>query len=87
MATDGFRKENLGSGERCFEIDNYKPTQTNTRIVCWNFESSRTLVVNGQAVPCLPNHGYDLPAEELGWYCVHVGAGGADDSGLILPNY
>jgi hypothetical protein len=87
LAGDGYRKENIGTGEHCYEVENYKPTQTNARIVCWNFDTNRALSVNGKAVPCTPSHGFDLPALDPGWYCVQVGAGGADSAGLVLPNY
>ncbi len=93
VASDGYRAQGqdgqgLGTGEHCIEVQNYIPTATNARIVCWNFDSARTLQVNGQLVP--PDSygtgaGYALTPQSSGWYCVQVGAGNYDSAGVLLP--
>jgi hypothetical protein len=84
-AADGYRVDPLGTAERCFEVVNYLPTETEERIVCWNFDGSRTLQVNDQSVPCLTDAGYALGHQRGGGSCVEVGEGGADDAGFLLP--
>jgi hypothetical protein len=84
--SDGFRIENIGQAERCFAVSKYLPSETNTRIVCWNFDPSRKLYVNGDPVLCLTGSGVALAAKNNGWYCIQVGSGGTDQAGLVLPN-
>lgn len=82
----GYRFDTLGSAELCIAIENYVPTATNPRIVCWNLDTTlRPLQVDGQAVPCETGDGYALPQQSSGWYCVQVGAGTDNSSGLLLP--
>jgi len=81
----GFRVDPVGTKERCLEVKGYAPTQTNARIVCWNFEANRSLKVNGQAVPCLVDAGFVLDTSRAGGYCIQVGGGGTVSAGLLLP--
>ncbi len=82
----GYRFDTLGSAELCIAIENYVPTATNPRIVCWNLDTTlRPLQVDGQAVPCETGDGYALPQQSSGWYCVQVGAGTDNSAGLLLP--
>lgn len=83
--SDGFRKDPLGTEGHCFSVKGYRPDLTNPRIVCWNFESGRTLSVNGRPVECATGNGYALTQEEMGWYCIQVSAGGAQSAGFVLP--
>jgi hypothetical protein len=85
LSSDGFRVDPLGTSARCLEVSGYQPTLTNARIVCWNFDASRTLKVNGQTVACVTNAGVPLTSERAGGYCVQVGMGGASDAGVLLP--
>jgi hypothetical protein len=82
---DGFRADNIGTAERCFEVQGYTPTGTIPRIVCWNFDSGRTLQVNGQSIDCLNFAGYLLSVRRAGGYCVQVSAGGGQDAGFVFP--
>jgi hypothetical protein len=84
QADDGFRAENFGTGAQCYEVVGYIPTETSSRIVCWNF-GDRTLQVNGENVQCLADAGYDLVQTTDGVYCVSVSAGDPDNAGFILP--
>jgi hypothetical protein len=84
QADDGFRAENFGTDAQCYEVQGYIPTETSSRIVCWNF-GDRTLTVNGQTVECLADNGYDLEQTTDGVYCVSVSAGDPDNAGFILP--
>jgi hypothetical protein len=81
----GFRKDPLGTGASCFAVKGYEPTKTIPKIVCWNFDSERTLTVNGQRVPCMKDPGYALTVQPDAWYCVQVSAGGADYAGFVFP--
>ena len=85
LGVDGFRVDPVGTAARCLEVKGYAPTDTNARIVCWNFDANRSLSVNGQSVPCLPDAGFALNASRAGGYCVQVGAGGTDSAGVLLP--
>ena len=88
VSTDGYRMDQIGTGELCVAVKGYQPTLTNSRVVCWNFDSTRTLRVNGQQISCVASDGYPLlPPAPLGWYCVQVGAGGSASGGFLLPNY
>ena len=84
-ADDGFREDPLGTSGRCFEVQNYEPTETNRRIVCWNFQNGRTLKVNGTSVACLTGAGVALGEPRAGGYCVQVGSGQASYAGILLP--
>src|SRR5690606_21019494 len=57
LSGDGYRVDPLGMAARCFSVEDYHPTETNERIVCWNFAADRTLRVNGMPVPCRTNEG------------------------------
>jgi hypothetical protein len=85
LSVDGFRVDPLGTAGRCLEISGYAPTATNSRIVCWNFDATRSLKVNGVTVPCLTDAGFALTSERAGGYCVQIGPGGATDAGVLLP--
>lgn len=86
VTATGLRSENLGTAERCFAVKDYEPTLTAARIVCWSFDSTRQLMVNGQTVPCTNGDGYPLPAAAAaGWYCVQVTAGEPSYAGILLP--
>jgi hypothetical protein len=84
-AHDGYRVDPLGTAQRCFEVLNYHPTETNERIVCWNFDGSRSLRVNGYNVPCLTDEGHALTQQRGGGYCVQVGQGASNTAGFLLP--
>jgi hypothetical protein len=85
-SSEGFRADQLKQDEHCLAIAPYLPTQTEARIVCWNFDAKRTLRVNGEAVPCRSGDGYKLLTPQRdGWYCVQVGAGAYDYAGILLP--
>lgn len=86
-AADGFRASNLGSNERCFAVSGYEPTETEARIVCWNFDSERTLRVNGKVVACVSSQGISLRRQTSGWYCIQASAGGWEYAGLLLPKF
>ncbi|GEM_PF-3424337 len=83
--SEGYRKEPLGTGEGCFAVKGYEPTETLRRIVCWGFENPRTLTVNGVAVDCLQGEGHPLPPSQLGWYCIQVSRGEFAYAGILLP--
>jgi hypothetical protein len=82
---DGFRVEPLGTAAGCYEVRRYNPTQTEPRIVCWEFQAGRTLRVNGQSTQCLSGAGAPLPGVRADGYCVQVGAGGAEFAGILFP--
>jgi hypothetical protein len=83
---EGFRVDDLGTDARCFEVWGYAPTETNARIVCWEFWDGRSLRVNGMDAQCVADEGYALGDQRGGGYCVEVGAGDADFAGFMLPN-
>jgi hypothetical protein len=85
LGEDGFRVEPLGTSSRCFEVNGYMPTETSSRIVCWNFQGGRSLRVNGQQVACLTGDGVALDDPRAGGYCVQVGAGQSSSAGFLLP--
>jgi hypothetical protein len=85
LGDDGFRVDPLGTGSRCLEVTGYDPTETNRRIVCWNFQNGRSLKVNGMPVQCLTGAGVALGDPRAGGYCVQVGNGLASYAGLLLP--
>ena len=82
---DGFRVEPLGLTAGCYEVRDYEPTQTEARIVCWEFQAGRTLRVNGELTPCLAGAGAPLPDVRADGYCVQVSAGGATFAGFLFP--
>jgi hypothetical protein len=84
-SADGFRVEPLGTGARCFEVRRYAPMSTQPRIVCWEFDASRTLRVNGATTPCIPDAGHPLGKPRADGYCVQIGPGGADFAGFLFP--
>jgi hypothetical protein len=87
-ASDGFRSGNVGTNERCYAVSDYTPTQTQARIVCWQFEAARSLKVNGVSTPCIrDNGGTALNRQTEGWYCVQIGAGDWGDGAVLLPNF
>jgi hypothetical protein len=85
LSADGFREENFGTNPHCYEVQGYEPTETNARIVCWNFATGRTLSVNGATIPCTADKGEALATKRAGGYCVQVGRGGNTDAGFLLP--
>jgi hypothetical protein len=85
LSEDGYRVDPLGMAARCFYVVDYHPTETNERIVCWNFEASRSLRVNGQDVPCVTDAGHALGTQRGGGYCVQVGEGDGNDAGFLFP--
>jgi hypothetical protein len=85
LGTDGFRKENFGTGEHCYEVRGYDPTETKSRLVCWNFASDRTLKVNGMTAPCLQGAAYALTAKRADGFCVQIGMGNGADAGFLFP--
>lgn len=85
MGADGFRVDPLGSGARCLEVKGYTPTETDRRIVCWEFLGGRTLRVNGTSTPCLRDDGSPLGEPRAGGYCIQVSAGGQNYAGVLLP--
>jgi hypothetical protein len=85
MRAEGFRVDPLGTTARCFEVRNYHPTETDPRIVCWEFQAGRSLAVNNESTPCLQNEGSPLGPERADGYCVEVGAGGAEFAGFLFP--
>lgn len=87
LGVDGFRIDPVGSAGRCLEVNGYAPTATDARIVCWNFDSNRSLSVNGQPVPCRTDAGFALSASRAGGYCIQVGTGGTSSAGVLLPTH
>jgi hypothetical protein len=83
---EGFRADNIGTTARCFEAWDYAPTETNARIVCWNFAGGRTMRVNGMDAQCITGEGFALGGPRGGGYCVEISAGDNADAGFILPN-
>lgn len=82
----GFRVEPLGETAHCIAVSGYLPTSTTARLVCWNFDESRSLSINGKPLPCLKDPGQALtPQKEVGWYCIQIGVGGVESAGLLLP--
>jgi len=67
------------------EVKSYQPTETNRRIVCWEFQGGRSLRVNGVTTQCARDDGAPLPDARAGGYCVQVGSGGATYAGVLLP--
>jgi hypothetical protein len=85
LTTDGYRVEPLGTFSRCLEVKSYQPTQTNRRIVCWEFQGNRSLRVNGVTTQCARDDGAALPDPRAGGFCVQVSSGGATYAGVLLP--
>jgi hypothetical protein len=80
--TDGYRMDNIGTAERCFEVVGFQRTMNAAVLICWNFASGRTLEVNGNATPCMTEPGTTLGGERAGGYCVKAGAGQFDYAGF-----
>jgi len=82
----GYKRDNLGSGEVCVQIVGYDPSPSPPRLVCWNLVPPRTLVLNEVTVAC------DGIEQELdialraGGYCVHVSPGETQFAGFEFPN-
>jgi hypothetical protein len=85
LSGDGSRVVPLGTAARCFYVEDYHPTETTERIVCWNFAADRSLRVNGDNVPCRTDEGHPLNEQRGGGYCVQVGQGGGNDAGFLFP--
>jgi hypothetical protein len=85
---EGFRADDIGTGAGCWEIEGYLPSETEPRIVCWEFAGGRQLRVNGSTVPCTTGYGQSLASDRggAGGYCVQINAGDHEFAGFILPN-
>jgi hypothetical protein len=82
---DGFRMDNIGTAEQCFEVIGYVRDGIDPTLVCWNFHEDRTLEVNGAAVACVVEPGADVGAPRAGGYCVKAGAGEFSYAGFKFP--
>jgi hypothetical protein len=85
LAGDGFRMDNIGTTEQCFEVVGYERMGDEPVLVCWNFAAGRTLEVNGEPLSCEVEPGVALGAERAGGYCVTVGAGDHSFAGFKFP--
>jgi hypothetical protein len=84
LAGDGFRMDNIGTVEQCFEVVGYERPSDPAALICWNFVPGRTLEVNGTTVACLPE-GVTLGAERAGGYCLKAGSGDHPYAGFKFP--
>jgi hypothetical protein len=85
LAEDGYRMEPLGLGGHCYEVYDYEPTETERRVVCWEFSGNRQLRVTGTPTACLVDDGVALGEPRAGGYCIQVSPGGANFAGVLLP--
>jgi hypothetical protein len=85
VAGDGYRMDDIGTGEQCFEVIGYAPTVAAPALICWNFVSPRLLEINGVQTECLVEPGAPLPSERAGGYCVKVSAGDHWYAGFKFP--
>lgn len=82
---DGYRADNIGTAEQCYEVIGYERTMMAPAFVCWNFAPERALEINGVTAACMTEPGVALPAERLGGYCVKAGAGNHSYAGFKFP--
>jgi hypothetical protein len=85
LSGDGFRFDNIGTVERCFEVVGYVRDGSEPTVICWNFQAPRTLEVNGQAIECVTEPGAGVGDPRAGGYCLKVGAGNHDFAGFKFP--
>jgi hypothetical protein len=83
---DGYRKENVGNGESCFEVTGYNPAPAMPKVTCWELIDGRTFEINGQSISCPQvDPGASITAPQRGGgYCVHVGAGEEEFGGFRI---
>jgi hypothetical protein len=82
---DGFRMDDIGTAEQCFEVIGYVRNGSEPALVCWNFQTGRTLEVNGAAIACLVEPGAEVGTPRAGGYCVKAGAGDFAYAGFKFP--
>jgi len=88
-ASDGFRKDDIGNMDVCFENIGYDTAVIPPKrpsIICWNFAAGRTLQVNDVTLACVTEPGTELTMPlRGGGYCIHASAGENAFAGLKLP--
>jgi hypothetical protein len=82
---DGFRMDDIGTVEQCFEVVGYVRNGSEPTLVCWNFVEPRTLEVNGTAIGCEIEPGAGVGDPRAGGYCLKVGAGDHSYAGFKFP--
>jgi hypothetical protein len=83
---DGYRRDNIGTGDSCFEVDSYVPVSGAPTIVCWNFAEGRSLAINGILTPCVSGAGHELTMmPRAGGFCAQVAAGDHSSAGFVFP--
>jgi hypothetical protein len=82
---DGFRMDNIGIEEQCFEVIGYVRDGIDPTLVCWNFQEGRTLEVNGAPIACVVEPGAPVGVPRVGGYCVKAGAGEFSYAGFKFP--
>jgi hypothetical protein len=85
VAGDGYRMDDIGTAEQCFEVTGYAPTMASPALICWNFVDPRTIEINGVPAACMTEPGVPLPEERVGGYCVKVSAGDHWYAGFKFP--
>lgn len=83
---DGYRVDDIGSAATCHQVAAYDPAPNLPSIIAWNFDTGRTLKVNGVAVVVMTEPGapLDMPTR-AGGYCIQASAGNFDWAGYKLP--
>ena len=83
---DGYYEENIGTGPTCHQVSAYDPAPKLPSIISWEFETARTLQVNGVLVTKKAEPGAPLSMpRRAGGYCVQASAGMNSFAGYKLP--
>jgi hypothetical protein len=85
LGGDGFRVDNIGTAEQCYEVIGYTRNGSEPTLVCWNFQVGRTLEVNGVAIACETEPGPSVGEPRAGGYCLKAGAGDFSYAGFKFP--
>jgi hypothetical protein len=85
LVGDGYRMDDIGTAEGCFEVVGYERTSAAPALVCWNFLAPRALEINASPAACMTEPGVGLPEQRAGGYCVIVGAGDHPYAGFKFP--
>jgi hypothetical protein len=83
---EGFRADDIGVAETCFEIVDYVPDNNDApSLVCWNFDTGRSLELNGEPIECKTSGVEFTIDERAGGYCLKAGAGPFSYAGILFP--
>jgi len=85
LGSDGFRMDNIGTAEQCYEVVGYERDGSEPTVICWEFAPGRSLEVNGQSIECLLEPGAGVGDPRAGGYCLKAGVGNFDFAGFKFP--